>query len=369
MSNKEKNVMENNITKEKIGRCIMFFQILRKSNFACFLYKKTRNSILMNWLFIAIPVLLYAVNIFVIVLKKVFWNENIRMSFVRDISNSVVFTFLFFLSYFLSSIYPMMFETWILNGIKKEYFRELTEIYKNKYKSILWPISIGLVLFMVGLKSGYTFYSFALKNGPEIWTYHIGKFGRIYYCIILVLIWYHSLSLLGMALLGGFAIYWSLKDDAICYVKEYFNKNISIVNAVNMLLSTFSYGLFYILGAILFILNDKVAEKNKIINTFSNDIAAFFLLLIVMLIVLVAFIPLQELFRLMKKEKALLINSYDEKILDISSSEEKEMLIRERNDIVGQSLIITSGSNKFFIIISILIPLIGVIFQGIELFD
>ncbi len=359
-----------NIANKNIELYILLFQLFRKCNLAYILHKKTRKSIFSNWLFIAIPILMYAVNLFIIILNDAFWNPTIKMSFVSDISNSVVLTVLFFVSFYLSSYYPSMFDEWIINGLDKVYFRKLTQKYDNKFNSRFYVFFLGAILLIIGGLAGYSFYSYSLThNSIGIWIYHIGIFGRVYYGIILGILWYHSLSLLGMALSGGYAIFWSLKDKALNYVKEYYNKNTSIVIAVNFLICTFSYGLFYILGAILFILNDKIAEKqNEIINTFSNDVAAFFLIVIVLLLVIAAFVPLQELFKFMQKEKKLRLRDYEQKILQTSIVEEKEKLIKERGKLVRQFPIITSVSNKLFIIISIGIPLIGIIFQGMELF-
>lgn len=46
----------------------------------------------------------------------------------------------------------------------------------------------------------------------------------------------------------------------------------------------------------------------------------------------------------------------------------KEQLILKRNDIIKQNLIYTTMTNKAIFILSVLIPLVGVVFQGIGLF-
>ena len=135
-----------------------------------------------------------------------------------------------------------------------------------------------------------------------------------------------------------------------------------------MLLCTFSYGLFYIGGSILFIFNDKVAAEQEVYNTFSDDIPALCLVITVLLLVVIAYIPLQELINFMKRNKKELILYYENQIKDAPSEEEKEGLIQKRNTIIDKPVISTTISNKLTIFASIFVPLIGVIFQGIELF-
>lgn len=147
-----------------------------------------------------------------------------------------------------------------------------------------------------------------------------------------------------------------------------FNKNLSIINALNMLLCTFSYGLFYIGGSILFVFNDKVAAEQEVYNTFSNDVPALCLTISVLLIVVIAYIPLQELINFMRRQKKELILYYGSQIEGAVSEKEKETLIQKRNTIIDKPVISTTISNKLTIFVSIFVPLIGVVFQGIELF-
>ena len=110
---------------------------------------------------------------------------------------------------------------------------------------------------------------------------------RVYYTLFLGVTWYHSLSILGMALSGGAIIYWCIKSEYIRYNKEDYNKNLSITKALDILIVIFSYGLFYIVCSVLFILNDKIAANPPInvVNAFANDANALILIVVVFLIV------------------------------------------------------------------------------------
>lgn len=340
-----------------------YFEILRKANIVCFLHRKLEGDVVKRWLFIAIPIIFYAVNIYGIISQKVFWNECIKLSFVKDLSNSLVLTVLFFISYFLSYYFPALFSRWEESGVSKSCLESL-EVCPKQWKIVL----VGIFLFAIGVLCGLSFSVTAMSNGDKIWTNHLNLFGIIMYSIFLGITWYNSLSVLGMALIGGFAIFWTIKEEKMLYNFLEFNKNLSIINALNMLLCTFSYGLFYIGGSILFVFNDKVAAEQEVYNTFSNDVPALCLTISVLLIVVIAYIPLQELINFMRRQKKELIFYYGSQIEGAVSEKEKETLIQKRNTIIDKPVISTTISNKLTIFVSIFVPLIGVVFQGIELF-
>ena len=87
------------------------FEISRKANIVCVLREKLEGSVIKRWLFISIPIFFYAVNIYIIISQDAFWNKCIKLSFVKDMSNSLVLTVLFFISYFLSYYFPSLFST------------------------------------------------------------------------------------------------------------------------------------------------------------------------------------------------------------------------------------------------------------------
>ena len=60
---------------------------------------------------------------------------------------------------------------------------------------------------------------------------------------------------------------------------------------------------------------------------------------------------------------------YNQKIEETVDKEEKDLLIERRNYVMEQPLILTSASNKIMLVLSVGVPLVGVILQGIELFN
>ena len=352
----------------KIGSLIYAFQTFRKINIATLLYKKSSKSLLHSWIYFVIPILVFSGNIFILISDNVLYKPNHKFTYLNDLSNSLCLPLLYFLSYFLSGYFPLKFDEFIKKGISKELLRDVSKCMKDKKQSNLSLIFIGIVLSGIGFGAGYSFYNVAKSNTSAYWINGLSDIGKKYYCMFLGLTWYHSLSLLGMALTSGFIVYWTIKSKKINYINSDFNKNISIISAVDIVFSTFSYGLFYIIGAFLFIFNDRIAEKYKVYNTFHKDIPSFVLVLCITLLVILVYLPLQELLIFMKSKKDHLIKDINEDISKESSFDKREQLLLKRNDLIKQNLIYTSLTNKIVFILSVLIPSIGVIFQGIELF-
>ena len=95
---------------------------------------------------------------------------------------------------------------------------------------------------------------------------------------------------------------------------------------------------------------------------------SFILVFSISLLVVLAYLPLQKLLIFMKMKKEILINSLNERIFNEKLPDRKEHFIEKRNDLIKQNLIDTSITNKIVFILSVLIPSIGVVFQGIDLF-
>ncbi len=70
----------------------------------------------------------------------------------------------------------------------------------------------------------------------------------------------------------------------------------------------------------------------------------------------------------MKIKKDQFIMNLSDDIIKELSFERKEYLVQKRNELIKQSLIYTTITNKIVFILSVLIPSIGVIFQAIDLF-
>ncbi|MCM1187278.1 MAG: hypothetical protein NC251_12275 [Lachnoclostridium sp.] len=349
-----------------ISNLIYWFHTFRKTNVATKLCSRSSKSLSHKYLYCVIPVIVFSINIFNLICSGGLYTPLDKFTYFNDLSNSLGLTLLYFLSYFLSGYYPIKLEEFIEKGMDKELFDEMAKASKKKYPLLL--IIIGLVLFGIAVAAGYFFYDAAKSNNCAYWIHSLDDFGRIYYCLFLGVTWYQSLSLLGMALLSGFIVYKTVEYGHLVYVEEDFNKNISILSAVNIVVTTFSYGLFYIIGSFLFIFNDKEAGKYQVYNIFYDDMSSLILILIVTSLVFMAFLPLQELFSFMKKKKDCLIADLNDKIVKEAIFEKREALISKRNDIIKQNVIYTTATNKIIFILSVLIPSIGVIFQGVELF-
>lgn len=322
------NVKKEINKNEKMASYVCVFEVFRKANIVSLVKKYFEGSVARRSILIVFPIIVFSINVLLIIRSNVFWNIELVMSYATDLSNSLGLSVLYFISYFLSYYFPMQFDKWIKTGIKEDSRLQLevsirkkkNEIKILKKKRIILTakrrtaiiVIVGLTLFIIGFLSGYFFYAVAKENGDLIWISNMGFLERTYYCFFLGLTWYHSLSVLGMALTAGFIIFWSIRLNAIEYQSIDYNHNLSIVNAVDVLLCTFSYGLFYIVGSVLFIFNDKLAASMyKIENTFANDTAALILIVTVLILVIIAYIPLQEVLNFMKRQKIKLILKYN----------------------------------------------------------
>lgn len=353
---------------KNVRNLIYWFQTFRKINIATLLYKKLSKSLFGKWLYYTIPIIVFSVNLFSLANQEVLYGQCDEFTYFNDLSNSLCLTLLYFLSYFLSGYYPSKFDEFVEKGINKDFFAEMADASKNKKKSVFLLFLMTMALFLIGFAAGYFFYHTAKSNKEAYWIHKLDYFGQLYYCFFLGITWYHSLSLLSMALISGFIVYKVIEYKHLIYIDDEFNKNTSIMTAIDIVLSTFSYGLFYIIGSFLFIFNDRLAAQYKVYNTFHKDIPSIILVLVVILLVILAYLPLQELFLFMRKKKACLINALDDKILIEKVPEKKEELISKRNDLMKQTLIYTTITNKIIFILSVIIPAIGVTFQGLELF-
>lgn len=356
---------------KSIGNTIYLFQTFKKVNIATFLYKHLSSSILKKWFYFALPIIFFSGNILVMMLNNVFYSKCDVFTYIKDYSNSIGLSILYFLSYFLSGYYPSKYEEFVKNDFKQDYLCKVAQCSKSKEKSIPCLVIIGLILFIVGIIAGLFFYNKARTNINSYWTYNLSFFGKIYYCIFLSFTWYQSISLLMMVLISGVTIYLSLIDNAIVYNDKDFNKNISIMDIADLVISNFSYGIFYIIGAILFILNDLVAKEYNVYNIFSNYKASFMLIFVILMLLLLIFIPFQELRNFMKIKKTALIKEYNEKIAKLNQSKYlylRGKAIQERDNLILQNLFFTSVHNKIIFILSVVVPSIGVIFQTISLF-
>ena len=352
---------------EGITRALKIFNIAWQINPASWAGRILEGSLLKEWLYLVIPISLFSIDILFMLGSKVLYVANEPFCYIRDISNSIVLTVLFFLSYFLSGYYPRKFSECKRDAFEQEY---LKSVYTNKAK---WPAAgwlILAVLLLAGISfgAGYGFYSTDGSNDKAYWIKELSDSGRIYYMKFLTLTWYQSLSVLVMLFASNFTIYRFLKNDKIIYCEEDYNQNKSIRKISDILINNFSYGIFYIGGTVIFILTDNfMYQINDIKNAFTNEFIALGVIVFVLLVVAAAYIPLQRLISFMKNKKGILLSELKGKYEKANSMEEKEIILKYRNEIASQGIFYTSNTNKLVIFSSAVIPLIGIILQILQM--
>ena len=349
---------------KRIKKMMRIFHGFRKINIAVFLNNISDKNLFLKYVYYLIPFLMFGLNIYNMIASKVLYSKNPGLfTYMADMSNSLGLTALSFISYFLSGYFPKMYDEFINKGVQ-----DGKELQYEEKKSSLWWILNALILFTIGFVAGYTFHATAKANVAAYWIYNLSDFGKLFYCLFLGITWYYSLALLGMALSAGGVIFFSIKAKRLIYLDDNYNKNFSIVKASDILMYTFSYGVFYISGAVLFIINDHLAvSKYSVRNAFASDINSFWLMLIVTAIVVLAFVPLQELFYFMEEKRQVLLIRLNTDIQNEKVIEKRNEMIVYRNNLFSQGLIFTSFSSRLALILSIIIPLLGVLFQAIDI--
>ena len=82
------------------------------------------------------------------------------------------------------------------------------------------------------------------------------------------------------------------------------------------------------------------SSNTLFINSYLHeDIPSLILVLVISLIVIFAYLPLQELFSFLKKKKGILIDGLDQKITEEKIPEKKTELILKRDELIKQNLI------------------------------
>lgn len=357
----------------KIEQAIWGFEVFRGINFPARFseYTERKDSLLLKWLYFAVPIISYAVLLGFLWSSGVMYHETEYFTYINDLGNSLVFTALHFISYFASVYYAGKVEFFIRENIRQgdveDNIISKTRLHKDKKSLHMCMTVMAIILFCVACSSGYFFYGAAQRNDTAYWMQNLSKPGMLYYSLLLGVTWYHSLTLLGMVLLSEFVIFWCIREKRIIYKKELYNRNNSIMEMTDILLGTFSYGLFYIVGSILIILNDMLAVREGINNLFDNVVAASLLILTVIALAILVTVPLYELLKYMAVNKKKLIRKLEKQIWKEKDGKKKKALMEQRNEILTAPLIYTSLKNRLLIITSVVLPLAGIVLQVIEL--
>ena len=94
-----------------IKRYVKLFNFCKDANIVVYFHKKASDAIWKNWLYIAIPVIIFAINLFFMIKANVLWGQGnsgkMTLSYLRDLSNSMGLSMLYFLSYFSFFIFSI----------------------------------------------------------------------------------------------------------------------------------------------------------------------------------------------------------------------------------------------------------------------
>lgn len=78
-----------------IKRYVKLFNFCKDANIVVYFHKKASDAIWKNWLYIAIPVIIFAINLFFMIKANVLWGQGnsgkMTLSYLRDLSNSTAY--------------------------------------------------------------------------------------------------------------------------------------------------------------------------------------------------------------------------------------------------------------------------------------
>ncbi len=358
--------MQRERHKRYVENLMRIFQTARQTNIISRYYRNIQEGFYGQFLYIITPLLLYSVNLINLIGKGVLYRNGREFVYVNDIGNSLGLTVLFFLSYFLSGYFPKKFDEFMMHGTSQEVQNSFQE-YKNPDHFSLFRWIYQMALFGIVFAVVILFYN-VIKNNDAYWMKMLDKFGILYYCFLLGVTWYCSLTVLCMTVSAGMLIFCFLRDGQMVYREDDYNRNISVIKALDVLVCIISHGLVYISGSVIVVLNDRIAVAYGIHYLFYNDIyVAVFALFIVCLTVLEC-IPLKELLEFMRTKKDEMIVRLNRQIEAEGEEVIRKSLIEKRDGFIAEKLVMTTAGNKVMIILSVMIPLAGIVLQGMELY-
>lgn len=288
-------------SEEKMYKSIRVYEMFNRANIVCVLSKKQGESVFKQYIFTVTPFIFCLVDWLIMHFSKTLYNSNEKTyAFIDDLSDSFGLTILFLVSYFLSGYYQRKVNDFLKYGIDK---KRKDDIKKQRYGT--YGKILGIICLFIGLLIGTMFFISKVNNADIYWLSEINAFAKLYHGLLIGVTWYNSLTILGMATAAGFIVYWSVRSGKLHYVENLYNKNISIIKAFDILACTLSYGFFYIIGAVLIILNDNIATRkyDGIEGVFSAFFPATALIVFICSIVILEIIPLIRLWAYMKEKK------------------------------------------------------------------
>lgn len=311
IKNKMKRDKRLMTSEEKMYKSIRVYEMFNRANIVCVLSKKQGESIFKQYIFTVIPFIFCLVDWLIMYFSKTLYNSNEKTyAFIDDLSDSFGLTILFLVSYFLSGYYQRKVNDFLKYGIEDN--------TKKQRHGTHGKLS-GIICLFIGLLIGTIFFISKVKNYGIDWLREINVYAKLYHGLLIGITWYNSLTILGMATFAGFMVYWSVRSGKLHYIENLYNKNISIIKAFDILACTLSYGFFYIIGAVLIILNDNIATRkyDGIEGVFSAFFPATALIVFICSIVILEIIPLIRLWAYMKEKKIERIKFLNDKIEQI----------------------------------------------------
>ena len=322
-------------------------------------------------IYLILPFVFEMVNLLGIIQGGCFFNWDFGVfTYVRDVSNSIVLTVLFPLSYYLLGFYSFKFEDSFQKYVDKNFYNEVYQLYEKSWSNTskkLTSFAFLLIVFITSASSVIVFFGTAARNSSAAWITSLSSFSKCFYCVFLFMTWYISLILLIMVLTAGCVVYGIIKENAFqCFGNSI--ESVSSEKFSELLLYNFSYGILYVGGAIVFIVNDIVSFKlNHVRNTFASEGPAIIMMAVVTVLVTIAYIPLQEMNVYMLRKRDALASELEYELNKDSSIDTKIIIAQERHRLSSQTMINISVGNKLMIFSSIFIPTITVVIQIVQL--
>ena len=374
-------------SEDKMYKSIKIYRMFTNANIVCIWSEKQGMSIFKQYILILIPFVFCLADWINMYFNGILYNHNgdNNYTYVNDLSDSFGLTILFLVSYFLSGYYQRKVSEFLKCGLDKK----CEDIIKKQKPGALGKM-LGIIFMFLGLLIGTIFFINKINNNIH-WIYKIDTYAKLYHGLLVGITWYNSLTILGMATAAGFMVYWSIESGKLKYVENFYNKNISIIKAFDILACTLSYGFFYIIGAVLIILNDNIAyRKHDIEGVFNNFLHAVLLIAFIFFIVILEITPLIRLWTYMKEKKKKRLKFLNDKIEEIDKiyiknnyfyrlyyktknfayrkdlKEYRNKMFEEMKEISCHGVFNDIIKSRILLFSSFIIPLTGVVIQAIS---
>ncbi len=324
--------------------------------------KKSNNHIFVRWLYLIFPIMLIFIEFCSTINSGVF-NTVGKFSYLTDIGNSFALNILFILSYYLPAFYNKKVKK-ILDKDVIWRFESLVDENEEKKRATI----IKLIIVIVSVLCISVFCGILPGRKMGYWLEKNSIIGRMVYFFIIFFTYYSALLLLGMVLSASIIIYYLLKYDYISYNDNLYNNNTGVKDCQDIIEYNFSYGVFYIIGSIAIVINDRliIFDRLDMMNSFYYPENAISLITIELLLLGIAILPLIELHSYMNIKKENYINDLKSKILNDTLNSNTGLTLNELKDIINHGSVKNNFKNKLILFLSIITPIVGIIIQIIK---